>query len=256
MKRAAVVCLMIFLLIPWAWAGQVGMVFDLLSASGAGWGETPLGDAVADALVSQTGADVAVLPAQALKGNLRGGQVTEEEVFRAVDNEMALAVVEVDLATLERLLEDGLTELAVDVETEKLDTEASDSPKFPQISGFFLEVNATGLAGDRVWSLALCSGGEEQVMLCTSMEWLEELGISCQPVEGTPATLFLAHIAQGSLAKGLETGRIRILGTLDDHFMVGIAPLVILILLGVILVFAVSYVKINGRPASKRYGTR
>lgn len=255
MKRVLMACLLVFLLISRAHAEPVGMVEDLLSGEHSGWGESPLGDAVADAIAVGTGADVVVLPAQAIRGNLRGGQVSDTEVLRAVDDKMVLAVAEVDLITLELLLEDGLTRLTM-TEAEKLDAQASDFERFPQISGFRLEVNVPGLVGERVWRITLPEHLGETVTVCSAQGWLEELGIPCQQVEGTPATYAMAYIAQGGLSSGVESGRIRMLGTMDDDFMEGIPPIVVFVVLGIILVFAVGYVRVNGRPASKRYGTR
>ena len=256
MKRLLIVLLSMLLLIPWAQAENSGMVADILFGADSEWSECSLGDATADAIAAGTGVEVAVLPALAIRGNLRGGQVTEEEVLRAVDGEMTLAVAEVDKATLKRLLEDGLSKLTVDVETERLDKAASSSPKFPQISGFALEVNASALVGDRVWRITMPEQYGDLITLCSSRQWLEELGIPCKAVEGTPADYLIDYIAWGGLTDGVETGRIRILGTLDDNFMEGIPPLAVLLVLGVVLVFAVGYVRTNGRPKSKRYGTR
>lgn len=260
MKRILCACLLICLLIPTALASEAGMVYDLLVGDGAGYGETALGDAVADAMAEQTGADVAILPAGALHGNLRGGQVTREEICRAVDGSLLLATAEVTPEQLYLLLEAGLERLTVD-EREQLDVQASDSELFPQISGFDLWIDASAPVGERVYELRVNGGVLKRedggsLTVCTAQSLLERIGISGESLETSPAAVLEAYVAGGHLEDAVTQGRIRLLGTLDDNLMDGIPLLVVVIVFAVMIVFAIAFVRHNGRPASKRYGTR
>lgn len=263
MKRVLFLFFIICLVVPAAAAEsseRIGTVFDLLSRDCAGYSETALGDAAADAMAFQTDADLAILPAGALQGNLRGGQVSREEIYHAVDGGMELAVAQVTPAQLYSLLEYGLAELTVD-DTECLDTDASSSEWFPQISGFDLWIDASAPVGERVYELRIDGNvvkrdGEGTFTLCTSFTWLCQMGIPGTAIDASPASALEAYIAAGQLEDSVTQGRIRILGTLDDNFMNSLPPFVILIVFAVVVVSAVGFVRYNGRPASKRYGTR
>ena len=247
--------LLMSLLLTLPAAAEGGVVTDFLDGSGSTWQESILGSAAADALAARSGAEAAILPGGTVLGNLRGGAVTEAEVLRALDDSMALAVAEVTIEDLARLLEDGLSHITLTPE-ERLDPQASSWARFPQISGFSLEIDASGPVGSRVWELNLPEESGETLMLCTSKAWLEELGISAEPIPGTPAELMLAYIEAGGLEKMPSKGRIRVLGTMDDNFMETFPLPAALVVLGLVLVFAIRHVRVNGRPAGKRYGTR
>ena len=260
MKGTLLLFFLIFFLTPTATAVETGTVYDLLSSEGAGYSETALGNAVTDAMVSLSGADLAILPAGALRGNLRGGQVSWDEICRAVDDELSLAVAQVTSAQLYSLLEFGLEQLTID-ETEQLDREASASQWFPQIAGFDLWIDVSAPIGERVYELqvdkrAVTRRDEAVFTLCTSLALLQQFGISGEDINTSPASMLRTYILSGQLEEPVEEGRIRMLGTLDDNFMSNFSPFALLIIVIVMVSFAVLYVRYNGRSYHKRYGTR
>lgn len=243
--------------------GASGTLGFLLTGSGSGWQETSLGSAAADAMAYGAETPLAVLPAGAIRGNLRGGAVSEEEVLRAVDGTEPLATASLTERQLWTILEDGLSALTVD-ETERLDTDASDSPMFPQISGFTMRADVSAPAGERIMELCLTDGrslsrdGEELLRLCAPAQWMEAYDLEYEPVDGacTAARLLLDYIEAGRLEREVRLGRIQILGTLDGSLMERVSPVAVWVALAAAMVFAASYVRLHGRPAHKRYGSR
>ncbi len=264
-KTFILLCAMLLALTPISAAvdAEPAELRDMLLGTDSGWSETSLGDATADAVAFGAGTQTAIVPAEAITGNLRGGPVTRDEVCHAVDGSMRLARADVTASQLYELLEDGLSSLTLN-EQERLDIEASASDRFPQISGFTMRVDASAPAGERVMELCLSDGqnvGRDSTLsisLCSSAAWLDAHAIENTPLESdqTPGALLFAYIQARLLQEPVKTGRIRLLGTLDDNFMNGFSPLAIAVVMAIIVLFSIAYVRQNGRPASRRYGTR
>ena len=237
------------------------MLSDMLYGENSGWSETSLGSAAADALVWETDAQAAILPGGIFRGNLRGGALTQDEIAQAVDSDVPLAVAQVTPAQLFSLLESGFSHLTLN-ERERLDKDLSDSDAFPQFSGIFVRADASAPPGTRIMSLTL-DGSEltpedlGTITLCAPVALLEACGKSLQqlPASRTVSAILYDYISSGALSQPPES-RLELIGTLDDSFMDHFPPAALALVLAVIILFAAVSVRHNGRPHSRRYGTR
>lgn len=261
MKRIFIPALLLFALLITPALAAEGYIGDLLAAEHREYSQTTLGSAVADSLRFVTGAEVVVLPAEALTGNLRGGAVSAEEVRRAVREDVELVSATLTAQQLYTLLEEGLSRLTV-TEEETLDRESSAHPLFPQVSGCTLRVNVTSFPGERIWELRLSDGTDllrdspVSVTVCTSARLLAILPVEGVPLDTDPVRALIAYAETGALEKGVDSGRIQILGTADDRLIDAVPPFAILILMAVVIFFSVAFVRLNGRPVHRRYGSR
>lgn len=140
-------------------AAVVGTAPSILVSSGKQNGlyeECTLGDALADAMVRYTEADIAVVSAGCLKGNILPGDVTEADITDAVED-CEVTVVTIECRGLRDLLETCLSRVTADGKG-GYDEAASESPLFPQISGFRLTYDPSAGPMDRVSRITI---GEE-----------------------------------------------------------------------------------------------
>ena len=130
----------------------IGTVPRLLTATSdrnALYEECTLGDALADAMVIYTGADMAIVNGGMLTGNLLHGQVLEQDIEACVAEDCELAAAEVSAAQLFAILEASLAHVVVD-ESKSYDASLSEHAAFPQISGFRVSYDPALEAGQRL----------------------------------------------------------------------------------------------------------
>jgi hypothetical protein len=119
-----------------------------------------LGSAVADALRWSTGADVAVIPADALIKNLLPGQRTLTDLSACVADSSPICTVSVTPKQLKAFLEAGVSHLTLDETTLELDQTASAFDGFPQVGGLSYRCDLSAPVGSRILELSLSDGGK------------------------------------------------------------------------------------------------
>lgn len=118
---------------------EIGVVPSLLVSSGKQNGlyeECTLGDALADAMVRFTEADIAIVNGGCLKANIIQGSVTKTDITDAIEDG-EVAVVTVTSRELFNILEECLCHVMTNGDG-SYDIGISENALFPQISGFRL----------------------------------------------------------------------------------------------------------------------
>ena len=130
----------------------MGTVPRILFACGdqnALYQECTLGNALADAMVIYTGADMAIINGGMLTGNLQYGDVTRSDIAQCIAEDCVLAVVEVNAAQLYALLESSVAHVVIDG-GRKYVPEASEHEAFPHVSGYRVSYDPSAAVGERV----------------------------------------------------------------------------------------------------------
>lgn len=223
-KRFYIICQLLILLIiclPFLWGNAVatdeyvGNTQRLLSNANAYCTESALGDAVADALRTETRAELAVVFCGDLDLYLIGGELTYTDVEAAIPVNSEYVMAELSLAELTGILETGLSHLTL-TEAEEIDYSASECGDFPQISGFSLRCDASAPAGERILDLTLDSGETPDAERTFSVALPRTALTTEQAVEavscGGIRDIFLSYLAQNSPLEKPELTRIRIIG--------------------------------------------
>ena len=131
--------------------GAVPCLLTSWSGRGALTDESNLGDAAADALRFVSGADAAIvcggdIPDNALQPGLR----TREEIREAFAEDRTIGVTALSVLEFKKLLESCVSHITVDLDTKKLDEEASAFDGFPQVSGITFRFDALAEPGERI----------------------------------------------------------------------------------------------------------
>ena len=203
--------------------------------------DVPMGSIAADAVRQATGADIAVIPC----GDFSDTDVGVKKFSRAdaaalFSADREIAVTEITAARLYDLLEAALSAVTLDPETKRLDTAASVSDGFLQISGFELVYDSAAPAGSRVYSLTV--GGETldrdsgaALTLAFGLGALQELSDGREPLGVHYSEALLAYLAENPLISEYDSGRIRPIGNADDSILTALPGPVLVILLAVLL---------------------
>ena len=190
----------------------------LLSNANAFCSESALGDTVADALRTQSGAELAVVSSGDLSLYLMSGALTYDDVAASVPENSPYGLVAMTPAELKALLEEGVDSLVL-TEQETIDFEASQCDDFPQISGFSFRCDSSAPPGDRIMSISLEDGTrldlEDQDTTYLVAAPLDAL----TPEQARNATdcgglqdMFLDYLADHSPLEKQSLSRIQILG--------------------------------------------
>ncbi|MFN0088388.1 MAG: bifunctional metallophosphatase/5'-nucleotidase [Blastocatellia bacterium] len=112
--------------------------------------ETELGNLIADAFRSGTGAEVALLNGGAIRANMKyaPGEITKRDLIAMLPFETPVVKVEISGALLKAALENGVSQVV----------EEKESGRFPQVSGMAFEYDARKPVGSRVVSVTI--GGQ------------------------------------------------------------------------------------------------
>ena len=124
--------------------GRTTVELDARSASGRTQ-ETNVGDFIADAFRTATGADVGLINGGSIRADelIRPGPLTNRNVLSILPFKNRVVKVELDGATLRQALEHGVARSAEDAEP----------GRFPQVSGIQFTFDATRPAGSRIVKL-------------------------------------------------------------------------------------------------------
>ena len=138
---STVLAILLFIAIPVTASASggsavIGTAPSILVSSGKQNGlyeECTLGDALADAMVRFTDADLAIVNGGCLKGNILQGDVTEAHIEEAIED-CDVVMVTVSPRDLFDMLEICLSHVVTDGKRD-YDAAASEHPSFPQVSG-------------------------------------------------------------------------------------------------------------------------
>lgn len=151
MLKRSIICsiVLVLLFIPAVQASAaadesavIGTASSILVSSGKQNGryeECTLGDAVADALVRFTEADLAIVNGGCLKGNIIQGEVTEDEIADVIED-CEVVTMMVSARELYEMMEKCLSHVSSDGKG-GYSVAISEHPAFPQISGFRVTYN-------------------------------------------------------------------------------------------------------------------
>ena len=225
----------------------VGTTQETLSSDsgrGACSDESSLGDALADAVRTAAGADLAIVCGGDLDGAaLPYGAQTEETIRAAVTCDQELARTEITPQELYAILEVGVSHITIDPKTTRILHEESSFYGFPQVSGITFLYDAGAPAGSRV--LWIRQNGKEldrndgttKLTMAASAEMLS--GGYGYPVKAaSDLHLTLTEALQRSVAAGMTTNyahenRMQIHGTVEDtlisHVPVGVLVLLVVL---------------------------
>lgn len=202
--------------------GFIDLNDNLLDNSGCGVEETMIGDIYADAVRSASGAQLALIRAGSFsEERLEHGKVTCSDVERSLTQDGSISVTEVTAAQLKQLLEQAVSNIVLDMETEAVLREESYSEAFVQISGFSFVCDVSALPGDRIMSITV---GESSVDFSDD-KTVYTLAAGPGIIDGgtdAGVTLLQAVIQYVPELGGLveyPTGRIKIVGTTDDKLI-------------------------------------
>lgn len=196
-----------------------------LDNSGCGIEETLPGDIYADAVRKAAGTDLAVVSAGVFgEKRLTHGRVVLSGVKNSLTRDMSIVTASVTAPELKSILEEAVSGIVLDMETEAVLREESHSARFLQISGFTMVCDASAPAGDRIMSVT--AGGEELDLtdggrvftLAADEDALAGFGADAE----TGYTLSEALVRYLPELDGLTEypmGRISIVGTTDDRLI-------------------------------------
>lgn len=237
--------------------GSSGDTLRAMNEPDARCAEVPLGSAVADAVRSATGSDIAIINGGDFSANLQGGQITWRDVLnvftfnREVDYDRELSIAEITPVKLVEILEAGVSHIVLN-ENESIDYAASAYDGFPQISGFSFEFDVSAPVGDRIVRVTL-SGGQtldrednDTFITIAASGFMLAGGYGLPAVSeasGTGLTLasaFARYIAGLGALEPPETERITVIGSTDSGIMSKIPAAVIVIAVLILLTMAFS----------------
>lgn len=136
----------------------LGVKLPPLSSENAGSECSASGCVAADAVRYAANADFAVLPSGVLAGDLEQGFLTREQLEAVFSGDMAVAAAGVTPARLKAVLENAVSHIVTDMETETIDRTASDWEGFAQVSGLVFKYDASAPVGERVVWIKLPDG--------------------------------------------------------------------------------------------------
>ena len=226
-------------------AGRVPQVLSAGSKDNAKYRECTLGDAVADAIRTSLGVDIAIVCGGDLFRNLPSGEITWDGLKSTFVEDRTLATVDVTPKELCSILESGLSHITLD-KTDTIDIASSAYDGFPQISGFSITYDSSGPIGKRVYELRINGteidrGDDTTILKLAATEFMLSGGYGLPVVkdavvsEFTLSTAFAQYMNKG-MAEYDQTGlRIYPLGaqngSLIAMYPLGIVAVAILMIL-------------------------
>ena len=226
----------------------LGVKLPPLSSENTGSECSASGSVAADALRYAADADFAVLPSGMLAGGLEQGFLTREQLEAVVDGDAAAAVAGVTPARLKAVLENSVSHIVTDMETETIDRSASDWEGFAQVSGLVFKYDASAPAGERVVWIKLPDGTALDLSDDTTVYRLASTeavlsGSLGYPVFADAQTLDIglvdaleSYIADcGTEIRTEDLERITAIGA-GENQLIGILPVPVLIAAAVVLI--------------------
>ena len=269
MKRIVLTCVLLVLIGPRiagaALATPIGVLSEMLSAMNtpsARCGETTLGNVAADAVRMVAGADIAILNGGDFRGNLRGGEVSYEDILAVFSDNKPLAAVVISPAELKSILEQSVSHMTTDIH-DRIDLSASAYDGFPQISGFSFRYDISAVAGQRVLNIVLNDGTEPDLTVTSvsitlaATEFMLSGGYgmpvfnNARALDTTLAESLAAYIYSSGTVDEPALNRISYIGSLSGAFASGVGSRVIIIVAAIVICFGVIKVKGGATPGRK-----
>jgi hypothetical protein len=231
--------------------GQAGTRYTGVIDPDSSSAETGLGNAVADAVRTAAGTELAVIPGGLIQNNLIGGDVTYGRLKLLFAEDEPLAVAEMTPAELWNLLEQSVSHVVVD-SAQSIDYEASTFVGYPQISGFTMRYDVSAPVGERMDWIKLSSDvsldptDETTLLRVASVRGLFDGSYELpthefEELDMTVLDAMVDYTASGALT-GEETGRVKVAGTSDNTLLGGFPiTLAAITLIFLILAFRVFY---------------
>lgn len=196
-----------------------------LDNSGCGLEETLPGDIYADAVREAAGTEFAVVSAGVFSENrLTHGKVYPSDVSGSLTKDARIVTAFVTAPELKAILEEAVSGIVLDMETEAVLREESYSVRFLQISGFTMVCDVSAPAGDRI--MTVTAGGEELDMtdggrtftLAADEETLAGFDMSTD-TSYTLSDALMEYLPELDGLTEYPTGRISIVGTTDNRLI-------------------------------------
>lgn len=186
-----------------------------------------LGSVCADALREWAGSDLALVNLGDFGQDLRQGEVTRTDLKAVFPQDRILALAEVTPSQLWLLLEQSVSRVELNLETERVDEEASRYDGFCQISGCTIRYDASAPVGERILAVSLSDGTQlsrednsSVYTLCASAFLLEGgYGfpvVEAQVLEGSQVDALAAYVAGHSNLPETTQTRIEVVGARSD----------------------------------------
>lgn len=213
--------------------------------------ENELGDLVADAVKNQTGADIALINGGDFINSLGSGEVTYGELLDLFTENYELGLATMTPKELKAVLELSVSQLQVDTDTERIDTQNSKSEGFLQISGLLVKYDASAPVGERVLKMTLTDGTELDLEDTTTnlnvaaTAYMLSGGYGYDTVsfetisDLTIAEAVADYIGENPDLQLDETDRITVIGVRGKSIIDMISPQLLLIGCAVLIFFAV-----------------
>ncbi len=186
--------------------------------------ETALGDVIADAVRATTGADLAIIPGGIIYYNLQGGDITRDDLISVFSDDQQIVLVKMSATQLWELMEIGISHITVG-EGDRIDAAASVFDGFPQISGFYLNYDASAPSFERLMMISLADGSkleqESDISFFVAMTCQMADGSYGYPIytyeatEETVSTCMIAYFTDAEISVP-DTDRINYIGVMDN----------------------------------------
>ena len=176
-------------------------------------GETTFGLATAEAVRYLSGCQAVIINGGDLGEGVASGSVTNEAIKTAITNDRDLAIVQITPSQLRDLLEEGVSHIVADSDTESISLEKSEFDGFPQVSGFWFEYDVTAPTGERIMRIELEGIGElnlsdtETKITAAATKYMLSGGYGFTPITEMKSLGFtLSEALTKYIASGEESG--------------------------------------------------
>ena len=213
--------------------------------------ETAMADMAADSMRYALQTDIALINSGYIKSGIHQGEVDMEDIETVFSNDPVLCICLFSVQNLKLYLENGVSQVVVGSD-EKIDTEASESYLFPQVSGFTFKYDPTAPAGERVYEIMIggkaadLTDSDKKIITAVTDGALDgiidETDAECFRTEKTLVDALAEYIADGK-ATAVDEGRIYARG-LADNYITGNFPIRwVILIVGVIAIAIILIVK-------------
>lgn len=227
----------------------LALLLPSITESAPGSENCAVGSFAADAVSYAANSQLAIVNSGDLRGDLGQGAMSRESVRSVFTDDRALAKTELTAAELFNLLEALLSNITVDMQTERIVRQDSDFEGFPNISGFRLTYDASAPPYERIVSITLSDGtavNPNDTQTLYSLAASEELlsgsygnaGFGSTPAGITLSDALYDYIAQyGREPLQLDWERIKVIGASENN-IADMLPTPVLILGAALMIIA------------------
>lgn len=209
-----------------------------------------LGSLCADAQRAWAGSDLALVCLDELGGDLPRGSVTRDDVQQAMHLDRLLALAEITPKALWLILEQSVSRVALDLETELIDEEASQYEGFCQISGMTIRYDVSAPVGERVLEIRLEDGfalskeDDTTVYTLCASEYLLSGGygfpeVNHRSLNGTQTEALSRYLSEGNRLSDEAGDRITVVGARQGNILGVLSPEMLFVGCAVLCVFCV-----------------